>query len=120
MRGFVLGLVLAVGVTATVLSLRPGGLRRQLRLAARRFKIFLWLGGIYLAATVAIRLAFPSGAVSDYGPPVLALLLALVFVIAAQDPAPTPPGTCCSERPTDPPPASPPRWDRRSPPTRRA
>jgi hypothetical protein len=93
MRGFVLGLVLAVGVTATVLSLRPGGLRRQLRLAARRFKIFLWLGGIYLAATVAIRLAFPSGAVSDYGPPVLALVLALVFVIAAQDPAPTPPGT---------------------------
>jgi hypothetical protein len=92
-RGFLLGLVFMVGLTATLLSLRPGGLRRQLRLAARRFKIFLWLGGIYLAASIVIRIAFPTGPVSDYGPPVLALGLMLVFVIVAQDPAPTRPGS---------------------------
>ena len=97
MRGFVLGLVLVIGLTATVLSLRPGGFRRQLRMAARRFRIFLWLGGIYLVASMIIRLAFPTGPVSDYGPPALALILVLAFVVIAQDPAepsaPTPPGS---------------------------
>ena len=87
MRGFVLGLVLAVGLMATVLSLRPGGIRRQLRMAARRFKIFLVLGGIYLAASMVIRVAFPTGPVSDYGPPALGLVLVMAFILIAQDPA---------------------------------
>jgi hypothetical protein len=92
-RGFGLGLALVVVLAVTILSLRPGGIRRQLRMIARRFRIFLVLGGIYLAGSLVIRLAFPEGPVSDYGPPALALVLAGVFVIAGQDPAPTRPGT---------------------------
>ena len=82
-----------VGFAATILSIRPGGLRRQLRMAARRLRIFLVLGGLYLAGSIAIRLLFPGGPVADYGPAALALILAVVFVIAAQDPAPTRPGS---------------------------
>lgn len=93
MRGFVLGLIFAVGLTATILSIRPGGLRRQLRMAARRLRIFLILGGVYLAGSLVIRLAFPTGPVSDYALPALALVLAIVFVIVGQDPAPTRPGS---------------------------
>lgn len=93
MRGVLLGSILAFGLLLTVLSLRPGGLRRQLAMAARRFRIFLVLGGVYLAGSLVIRFAFPTGVVSDYGPAALALVLMIVFVIAAQDPAPTRPGT---------------------------
>lgn len=87
MRGFVLGLLLIVAVTVTILSLRPGGLRRQLRFAARRLRIFLVLGGVYVLASGAIRLLFTSGPVVDFGPPVLALVLAVVFVVAGQNPS---------------------------------
>jgi hypothetical protein len=72
---------------ATVLSLRPGGLRRQLRFAARRFRIVLALGGIFLIGSSVIRLLFPSGAVADWGPAALALVLGAVFMVLAQDPA---------------------------------
>jgi hypothetical protein len=93
MRGFFIGLVLVVGLSVTILSLRPGGIRQQLRQAARRLRIFLVLGGLYLAASLVIRVFFPEGPVADYGPPAVAVVLALVFLIAAQDPAPTRPGT---------------------------
>jgi peptidoglycan/LPS O-acetylase OafA/YrhL len=92
-RGFTIGLLLAVFLTVTILSLRPGGFRRQLRMAARRLRIFLVLGGVYLAGSVVIRVFFPEGPVADYGPPALVVVLAVVFLIAAQDPAPTRPGT---------------------------
>jgi hypothetical protein len=92
-RGFAIGLLIVVFLTVTILSLRPGGLRRQLRMAARRLRIFLVLGGVYLAGSLVIRLLFPAGPVADYGPPGLALVLAVVFLIVAQDPAPTRPGT---------------------------
>jgi hypothetical protein len=93
MRGFFIGLVLVVGLTVTILSLRPGGIRQQMRQAARRLRIFLILGGLYLAASLVIRVFFSEGPVADYGPPAVAVVLALVFLIAAQDPAPTRPGT---------------------------
>ena len=93
MRGFVIGLFFAVGLALTLLSLRPGGLRQQLRMAARRLRIALVLGGVYVAASIAVRLLFPTGPVADYGLPVVALVLVLVFVIVAQDPAPTRPGS---------------------------
>jgi hypothetical protein len=86
MRGFALGLIVIVGIGLTVLSIRPGGLRRQLRLAARRFRIALALGGIWLLASLAGRVAFPNGPVSDYGPAVLAILLGAVFIFLGQDP----------------------------------
>lgn len=87
MRGFLFGLVLLVGFSLTILSLRPGGIRRQLRYAARRFRIMLMLGGIFLACSSIIRLAFPEGAVADFGPPALAIVLAGAFLVVGQDPA---------------------------------
>ena len=93
MRSFLIGLVFLVGLSVTVLSLRPGGLRRQLRYAARRFRITLVLGGIFIMGSLIIRLAFPDGAVADYGPPALAIVLAAAFVVLGRDPATTDPGS---------------------------
>ena len=70
-----------------MLSLRPGGLRRQLRFAARRFRIILVLGGIYVFANAIVRVAFQEGPIVDWGPPALAVVLALAFVFVGQDPA---------------------------------
>jgi hypothetical protein len=89
-RGFLIGLILLLVFAVTVLWQRPGGLRRQLWFAARRFRLVLALGGIFLLGTSIIRLAFPNGAVADWGPPALALVLGGVFVVLAQDPAATP------------------------------
>lgn len=86
-RGIAFGLVLVVLLSFTVLSLRPGGLRRQLRFAARRFRIVLVLGGAYVVGSLVIRLLFTSGPVNDWGPIALALVLAVVFLFVAQDPA---------------------------------
>jgi hypothetical protein len=87
MRGFLLGLILVVGLSFSILSLRPGGLRRQLRFAARRFRIMLILGGIFLVGSGIVRVAFPQGPVADFGPPALAIVLAAVFLVAGRDPA---------------------------------
>jgi hypothetical protein len=87
LRGFLFGLVVLVAVGVTVLSLRPGGFRRQLRFAARRFRIVLVLGGIYVAGSTIIRFATPQGVVADYGPPALAIVLAAVFIVVGRDPA---------------------------------
>ena len=78
---------------ATILSLRPGGIRRQLRFAARRFRIVLALGGIFLLGSSIIRIFFANGAVADWGPAALALVLGAVFVVLAKDPAATPSST---------------------------
>jgi hypothetical protein len=90
-RGFLIGLILLTGLTATILSLRPGGLRRQLRFAARRFRIALVLGGIFIIGSSIVRLFFPTGAVADFGPPALAIVLSAVFIVLAQEPAAVPP-----------------------------
>lgn len=86
MRGFLFGFVLLVAFTLIVLSIRPGGLRRQLRLAARRFRIVLVLAGVYLVASTALRLVLPEGPFFDFGLPALALVLGVIFVFLAQDP----------------------------------
>ena len=88
MRGFLLGLLLIPVVVISLLSIRPGGLRRQLRLAGRRFRIALTVAGAYFVGAAIIRLVFPTGPGLDYGPPVLALVLAAAYVVLAQDPAP--------------------------------
>jgi hypothetical protein len=90
-RGFLFGFVLLLGFSLTLLSLRPGGIKRQLRFAARRFRIALALGGIFLLGSSIIRLAFPEGAVADFGPAALATVLGGVFYVLAQDPAPARP-----------------------------
>ena len=88
MRGFLLGLALLTVLAVSVLAVRPGGFRRQLRLVARRFRIVLALGGAYVFGSLVIRLLFTSGPVSEWGPVALALVLAVVFVFAARDPEP--------------------------------
>lgn len=88
MRGFLVGLALLTALAVSVLALRPGGFRRQLRLVARRFRIVLGLGGAYVFGSLVIRLLFTSGPVNEWGPIALALILAVVFVFAARDPAP--------------------------------
>jgi hypothetical protein len=87
-RGFLIGLIFLVGLSVSVLSLRPGGLRRQLRFVARRFRLTLVLGGIFFMGSLIIRLAFPDGAVADYGPPALAVVLAVAFMVLGRDPTP--------------------------------
>jgi hypothetical protein len=86
-RGFLVGFVLLIGLSLSILSMRRGGLRRQLRFAARRFRLALALAGVYLVCSAAIRIAFPDGPVADFGPPSLALVLAVVFFVLGQDPA---------------------------------
>lgn len=87
MRGFLVGLVLLGVLAVSVLALRPGGLRRQLRLVARRFRIVLALGGVYVFGSLAIRLLFSSGPLNEWGPVVLASILAVIFVFVGRDPA---------------------------------
>lgn len=89
MRSILLGLILIVAVPLTVLSLRPGGIRRQLRYAARRFRIMLVLGGIYVMASTVLRIAFQQGPIADYAPPVFALVLLGVFLVIGRDPEPS-------------------------------
>jgi hypothetical protein len=87
-RGFLIGFLVLVFFSITVLSIRPGGLRRQLRFAARRLRIALILGGVYVFATGIVRIAFPDGPITDWGPPLLALALCVLFLVLAQDPTP--------------------------------
>lgn len=90
MRGFFVGLILLPLVVVTVLSLRPGGLRQQLRNMVRRLKLALALAAIYLVGSGILRVWFGDTLVSEYGLPGLAVLLAIIFVILAQDPKPDP------------------------------
>ena len=87
MRGFVFGIVLLGVLVVTVLAVRPGGLRRQLRLVARRFRIVMVLGGVYVFGSLVIRVLVTSGPVNEWGPVALAMILAVVFVFVGADPA---------------------------------
>ena len=91
MRGFLLGFILIVALGLIVLSIRPGGLRRQLRFAARRLRLLLVLGTIYVVGSGVLRVVFPDGPVTDFGPPILACVLLAIFFVLGQDPA-TPTG----------------------------
>ena len=73
-------------LSITVLSLRPGGLRQQLKYAARRLRLALILGGAYVLTSAVVRIAFPEGAVTDWGLPLLAVALAIVFLVLGQNP----------------------------------
>jgi hypothetical protein len=100
-RGFLIGFALLVVVGLTILSIRPGGLRRQLRFAARRLRLALALGGVYLVFSTVVRVAFPEGPVADFGPPIMALALLAVFVVVGQEPAvPAEPDPGQGSRPT--------------------
>ena len=89
MRGFVFGVVILVGLSLSVLSIRPGGIRKQLGFVARRFRIMLVLGGVFVAGSTIIRIATPQGVIADYGPPALAIVLAGIFMVVGRDPSGT-------------------------------
>jgi hypothetical protein len=79
-RGFVIGLLLIGVLTTSVLSLRPGGLRNQLRHMARRLKLALVLAGIYLALSAILRLALGDGLVTETATALTAVVLAVIFI----------------------------------------
>jgi hypothetical protein len=85
LRGFLLGLLLIPVLVITLLSIRPGGLRNQLRNVARRFKLALILGGIYVLVSAAIRLLVSDQTTVDIATVALALVLTVLFVFLGQD-----------------------------------
>jgi hypothetical protein len=84
-RGFLIGAFLLVFGAASVLSLRPGGLRNQLRNVARRFKLAMILAGIYLLCSTALRIAFPNSGLAEVGMVALAAALCVTFLVLSPD-----------------------------------
>lgn len=85
MRGYFLGLFLLVFLVITVLSLRPGGLRNQLRNVGRRLKLALGLAGVYLATSTVLRIAFPNDGRAEWGSIALAAVLGAIFLLGSRD-----------------------------------
>jgi hypothetical protein len=85
MRGFAIGLIMLFFVVISLLSLRPGGLRNQIRNIARRFKIALLLAGVYVVASAVLKLTVQDPNASTWGTVAVALVLGLVFVFLAQE-----------------------------------
>lgn len=86
----VLGLFLLPGLVIAILSIRPGGLRQQLRNMRRRLKLALALGGVYLAASTVSRLFWANRPAAEWGLVGLAAVLGVIFLVLAQDPRPAP------------------------------
>jgi hypothetical protein len=84
-RGFVAGMFLIVFVVVSALSLRPGGLRNQLRNVARRFKLAMILTGVYLVCSTVLRLAFPNNNLAEAGMVALAAGLCITFLVLSPD-----------------------------------
>lgn len=85
MRGFVIGTALMLVVVVSVLSLRPGGLRNQLRNIARRLRLALILAGIYIVVSTVVRIALPGSGIGEIALVGIAALLAVVFLVLGQD-----------------------------------
>lgn len=85
MRGFVIGAALMLVVVVSVLSLRPGGLRNQLRNIARRLRLALILAGIYIVVSAVVRIALPGSGIGEIALVGIAALLAVVFLVLGQD-----------------------------------
>jgi uncharacterized membrane protein len=84
-RGFLIGFSLLFFVMVTVLSLRPGGFRNQLRNVARRLKLALLLAGIYLVGSTVLRLAFPNSGTAEVVMVALGAALCVTFLLLSQD-----------------------------------
>ncbi len=85
MKGVLAGLILFPLIAIAVLSIRPGGLRQQLRAARRRLKIALALAGVYLVGSLLVRLLAADRSWADFAIYGLAAVLALVFVFLSFD-----------------------------------
>jgi uncharacterized membrane protein len=84
-RGFLIGLFVLLFGVFSALSLRPGGLRNQLRNVARRFRLALALAGVYLLCSTVLRLAFPNSGAAEIGMVALAVALCVTFLVLGQD-----------------------------------
>jgi hypothetical protein len=85
MRGFVAGFLLLAITISGVLSLRPGGMRNQLRNIARRLRLALLMAGIYLASSVVLRLAFPASLIAEVGMVAVGVVAAVAFILLSPD-----------------------------------
>jgi hypothetical protein len=85
-RGFFIGLFLMVFVVLSALSIRPGGLRHQLRNALRRFRLAMVLAGIYLLCSMVLRVVLPDSGIAEVGLVALGAVLCITFLIVGQDP----------------------------------
>lgn len=88
MKAYALGLLLIPLLAVGILSLRPGGIRHQLRNVTRRLRLALVLGGVYVAGTTLLKLGWIPEPVSTFALPVLVVGIALAFVVLGQDRAP--------------------------------
>lgn len=85
MRAFLIGMVLVVVLVTSILSLRPGGLRNQLRNVARRLKLALGMAGVYLVVSGVLKLAFPNSVVAEAVTIAVAAGLGIAFLVLGQD-----------------------------------
>lgn len=85
MRGVIIGLLLLGIVTFGVISLRPGGMRNQFRNMARRLKLALILGGIFMIVSAAFRVALADSPWGEWGPVGVAVVLSVVFVMMSAE-----------------------------------
>lgn len=74
------GLVVVPVLVISILSIRPGGLRQQLRNARRRLKLALGLAGVYLVISTALRLVWGDGTRVEIGTAATAAVLGIVFL----------------------------------------
>ncbi len=56
-----------------------------MRYAARRFRLAIVLGGVYVLCSAIARIAFSDTFVTDWGLPALALALVVLFLIFGQN-----------------------------------
>jgi hypothetical protein len=84
-RGFLAGIFLIFFLVVSVLSLRPGGLRNQLRNVARRFKLAMILAGVYLLCSTVLRFLFPTSTIAEIGMVALAGVLCITFLVLSPD-----------------------------------
>ena len=85
MRGFVFGLIFVPLLVISLLSLRPGGLRQQLKNVFRRFRLVLVLGGIVVFGSAVIRIVFGGEVITDYLIGGLWVVVAIAFIVLGQD-----------------------------------
>ena len=57
-----------------------------MRYAARRFRLAIVLGGVYVLCSAVARIAFSDTFVTDWGLPFLALALVVLFLVFGQNP----------------------------------
>jgi len=91
-KGFLFGLILLPALVGIMLSARPGGIRRQLQLVARRLRLAFTMAGAFMVGSVLLRLLI-QGPVADFGQAILAVVLAGTFVLVSIDPTDQPGAT---------------------------